>query len=69
MPISRRITVPDRTAGDAWARELNGFGWLRHLAAAENGNATTATRQFVLDWIKPTARRRAWPEPTVTGGV
>jgi uncharacterized heparinase superfamily protein len=36
----------------AWERELNGFGWLRHLAAAENEEAMDAARQFVLDWIK-----------------
>ena len=33
----------------AWERELNGFGWLRHLAAAESNEATSAARQFVLD--------------------
>ena len=49
-------------------RELNGFGWLRHLAAAENDDAAAAARQFVLDWIKinRTPRGIAF-EPAVTG--
>jgi uncharacterized heparinase superfamily protein len=34
-----------------WERELHGFSWLRHLAAAENEDAADAARQFVLDWI------------------
>jgi len=59
-----RIVPPS----DAWARELNGFGWLRHLAAAENDDATAAARQFVLDWIKlnRTPKGLAF-EPAVTG--
>jgi uncharacterized heparinase superfamily protein len=36
----------------AWQRELNGFGWLRHLAASDSDEAAAAARQFVLDWIK-----------------
>lgn len=35
----------------SWERELNGFGWLRHLASAEDEDATDAARQLVLDWI------------------
>ena len=52
----------------AWERELNGFGWLRHLAAAENDDALDAARQFVLDWIKinRTPRGVAF-EPAVIG--
>lgn len=42
-----RITPPSV----AWARELNGFSWLRHLAAADNEDATEAARDLVLDWI------------------
>jgi uncharacterized heparinase superfamily protein len=34
-----------------WARELHGFGWLRHLAATEEEEAATAARELVLDWI------------------
>lgn len=40
----------------AWERELHGFSWLRHFAAAagENGDTpavTKAARQLVLEWI------------------
>ncbi len=35
----------------AWEQELHGFGWLRHLAAAESDDAAAAARQLVLDWI------------------
>ena len=52
----------------AWARELHGFGWLRHLAAAESDDATDAARQFVLDWVavNKTPRGVAF-EPAVIG--
>lgn len=51
-----------------WARELNGFGWLRHLAAADEEEATAAARQLVLEWIA--VRRRPTGiayEPEVIG--
>jgi uncharacterized heparinase superfamily protein len=35
----------------AWARELHGFGWLRHLSATEEEEAAAAARGLVLDWI------------------
>jgi uncharacterized heparinase superfamily protein len=35
----------------AWARELHGFGWLRHLAATEEEEAAAAARDLVLEWI------------------
>lgn len=35
----------------AWARELHGFGWLRHLAATEEDEAADAARALVLEWI------------------
>jgi uncharacterized heparinase superfamily protein len=34
-----------------WARELHGFGWLRHLAATEEEEAAAAARELVLEWI------------------
>jgi uncharacterized heparinase superfamily protein len=34
-----------------WARELHGFGWLRHLEATEEEEAAAAARDLVLDWI------------------
>ena len=35
----------------AWARELHGFGWLRHLDAANSPEAKAKALEFVLDWI------------------
>ena len=52
----------------AWERELNGFGWLRHLAVTENDDAYAAARQFVLDWIKINRSPRGVAfEPAVIG--
>jgi uncharacterized heparinase superfamily protein len=42
-----RVTPPSI----AWARELHGFGWLRHLAATEDEEAEAAARNLVLEWI------------------
>ena len=35
----------------AWAREVHGFGWLRHFAATEEDEAHEAARALVVDWI------------------
>jgi len=40
----------------AWARELDGFGWLRHLEAARSREAQAIARRLVGDWI----RRSRW---------
>jgi uncharacterized heparinase superfamily protein len=52
----------------AWARELHGFGWLRHLAATEDEDAAAAARALVLEWIalQRTPRGIAY-EPEVIG--
>jgi len=34
-----------------WQRELYGFGWLRHLHAAEDQIAREKARKLILDWI------------------
>ena len=39
----------------AWARELNGFGWLRDLRAANSDAAYTMARQLVTDWLARSA--------------
>jgi len=53
----------------AWDRALNGFGWLRHLNAAESDDARAEARELVLEWIGRNrsigARTAAW-EPAVT---
>jgi uncharacterized heparinase superfamily protein len=41
------ITPPS----DEWAVELLGFGWLRHLRAADSGIARANARALVDDWI------------------
>jgi uncharacterized heparinase superfamily protein len=42
---------------DAWASALLGFGWLRHLRAAESGIARANARALVDEWI---ALQGAW---------
>lgn len=46
----------------AWEQALNGFGWLRHLAAADDPEARRVARQLVLEWIdrSGTPRGVAW---------
>ena len=53
---------------EAWARELHGFGWLRHLDAAATDAAKAKALSFALDWIGRHGARSgvAW-EPAVTG--
>lgn len=41
---------------DAWARELNGFSWLRHLRASELKVSRSNARALVRDWIRQGAR-------------
>jgi uncharacterized heparinase superfamily protein len=50
----------------AWARELHGFGWLRHLEATGDAQARHAARGYVLTWLRQGARRpAAAQEPAV----
>jgi uncharacterized heparinase superfamily protein len=51
-----------------WARELHGFGWLRHLRAAENESARRSAVSLVSRWIRTRGGRSstAW-EPAVIG--
>jgi len=41
----------DPPSGD-WARELHGFGWLRHLRASELKVSRSNARSLVEDWIR-----------------
>ncbi len=52
----------------AWARELNGFGWLRHFAADRTLENEAVARRLVQDWIATTRRRNltAWA-PDIVG--
>ena len=58
------ITPPN----DGWARELHGFGWLRHLTSAASDDATAKARVLVKEWIGYGEARHdvAW-QPDVTG--
>jgi uncharacterized heparinase superfamily protein len=52
----------------AWARELHGFGWLRHLDGAGSGEDRAIARKLVGEWIKGSrgGPELAW-EPEVVG--
>ncbi len=42
-----------------WSRELHGFGWLRHLRAADLSVSRTHARSLVDEWIKLSNRHDA----------
>ncbi len=50
----------------AWARELHGFGWLRHLRASEMKVSRQNARALVRDWIRQGGQNHpiAW-EPEI----
>ncbi len=58
--------VPPPSA--AWAEALMGFGWLRHLRAADSALARANARALVDDWIETCGRRPRGPAWT-TGVV
>ena len=39
-----------RPPSDAWTRALHGFGWLRHLEAAEEPEAQVEARRLAVEW-------------------
>ncbi|MBH0237251.1 heparinase II/III family protein [Methylobrevis albus] len=50
-----------------WARALHGFGWLRHLRAADGALTRSNARALVADWMQQEARAPAVAyEPEVT---
>ncbi len=52
----------------AWAEALAGFGWLRHLRAADTALARVNARALVADWIALQGRSRGgvgWNAPIV----
>lgn len=52
----------------AWERELHGFGWLRNLAAAGDGDARQAARRLASEWaIRFSGRKGIAAEPAVAG--
>ena len=44
----------------AWSDELNGFGWLRHLGAADSALARANARALIEDWIRLNGRGDGW---------
>ncbi len=50
-----------------WARELHGFGWLRHLRAAETEDARDQAIDLVTEWIRTHGSRGgiAWEPPVI----
>jgi uncharacterized heparinase superfamily protein len=52
----------------AWARELNGFGWLRHFAAQRTLDSDALAQRLIADWLDGARRPvgHAW-EPDVAG--
>jgi uncharacterized heparinase superfamily protein len=44
---------------DAWARQLHGFTWLRHLRAADSALTRQNARALVADWIGQEAKAPA----------
>lgn len=45
-----------RPPSPAWERALHGFGWLRHLHAAEDPDASEAARRLAMEWAIRFAR-------------
>src|SRR5215472_14616361 len=52
----------------AWARELYGFGWLRHLDSGAAGDDSSIARKLTADWIRRSRRgpQLAW-QPEIVG--
>ena len=48
-----------------WARELHGFGWLRHLAAAQSTEAKAMARNLTNEWMRHGRRQAPAWEPEV----
>src|SRR5262245_54806678 len=51
-----------RPPSDAWARELHGFGWLRHFAVARTPDNEALARRIVDQWYATQRQRRHVPE-------
>ncbi len=47
----------------AWASELNGFGWLRDLRAANSDAAYAMARRLVAEWLQRNAQTFARTDP------
>jgi uncharacterized heparinase superfamily protein len=54
-----RSPFEEQAPSAAFAAELNGFSWLRHLRAAETALARTNARALVADWMTVNRRNAA----------
>jgi uncharacterized heparinase superfamily protein len=56
---------------EEWARELHGFGWLRHLRATDMAISRSNARSLVDEWIKSSGRSEpaAWETSVVARRV
>jgi uncharacterized heparinase superfamily protein len=56
---------------EAWARELHGFGWLRHLRATDMAISRSNAQSLVDEWIKASGRTDpvAWDQEVVARRV
>jgi uncharacterized heparinase superfamily protein len=53
---------------EAWARELHGFGWLRHLRAANSELSREQAKALVRDWVRLHRSIRGLPwQPEIVG--
>lgn len=65
VPIGASL-FDGRAPSPAWCAALHGFGWLRHVAGANDAEAARLARGIVLDWI---ARRPRHPAIASSGTV
>ena len=57
--LGGRSPFQQRSPSQNWARELNGFGWLRHLDAVRSPEVEGLARRLVSDWLQHGRRDRA----------
>jgi uncharacterized heparinase superfamily protein len=65
--LAGRSPFAHAVVSEEWARELHGFGWLRHLDAVRAEDTEGLARRLLKDWLQEASRdkRFAWaPETT-----
>jgi uncharacterized heparinase superfamily protein len=65
--LAGRSPFAHAVVSEEWARELHGFGWLRHLDAVRAEDTEGLARRLLKDWLAEASRdkRFAWaPETT-----
>ncbi len=64
--LNKRSPFDIPALNQAWARELHGFSWLRHLAAADDLDAHRAGGEALVRWMNDRSFRQGLPaEPAV----